>query len=51
MQGGETTEEELHKLKLKDSADFANGGHSTFLIGNQREVCFTWTSNRYEKVG
>jgi hypothetical protein len=50
VQGGETGEEELHKLKLKDSTDFANAGHSAFLLNNQREVCFTWTSNRYEKT-
>jgi hypothetical protein len=50
VQGGEIAEEELHKLKLKDSADFANAGHSAFSFNNQREICFTWTPNRYEKI-
>lgn len=49
MHGGEATEEELHRFKSKDSVDFAAAGHQTYLLGNQKEVCFTWTSNRFEK--
>jgi hypothetical protein len=50
VHGGEGTEEELLKAKGKDSADFAATGHQSFLLNNQKEVCFTWTSNRYEKT-
>lgn len=50
MQGGDVAEEELQKLKLKDSADFSNSGHSAFSLNNQREVCFMCTPNRYEKI-
>ncbi len=50
MQGGEGSEEELLRAKGKDSADFAASGHQAFLLGSKKEVCFTWTSNRYEKA-
>jgi hypothetical protein len=50
VQGGEGSEEELLRAKGKDSADFAAGGHQAFLLGSKKEVCFTWTSNRYEKA-
>ncbi len=50
VHGGEVGEDELLRAKCKDSADFAASGHQAFLLGNQRELCFTWTSNRYERA-
>lgn len=50
VHGGEASEEELHRAKGRDSAEFAASGHQAFLLGNQRELCFTWTSNRYERI-
>lgn len=35
-------------MKLKDSAEFASSGHKAFLLQNKKEICFTWTANRYE---
>jgi hypothetical protein len=35
---------------LKDSNDFFAAGHQNFLIKNNQEICFTSTSNRYEKI-
>ena len=50
VQGGEGSEEELLRAKGRDSADFFASGHQAFLLGSQRELCFTWTSNRYERT-
>jgi hypothetical protein len=38
------------KVKLKDNNDFFAVGHQNFLIKNNQEICFTSTSNRYEKI-
>jgi len=38
------------KVKLKDNNDFFATGHQIFLLKNSEEICFTSTSNRYEKT-
>lgn len=34
---------------MKDNIDFAQSGHNCYTLNNHKELCFTWTSNRYEK--
>lgn len=34
---------------MKDNIDFANSGHQCYVLNHQKELCFTWTSNKFEK--
>ena len=49
MQANEATEEESNKVRTKDDEEFGVS-HQGFLIDSASEICFTWTSDRYQKT-